>query len=146
MESAANELNIGALVPSLGVIMGLVRFLFLLSVVAGPVLMLVFGRIYRDNPPKEANYSMGYRCWRGMASLEAWTFTQKLAGQVFTKLGKILTVIAGVIGIVLLFLPPVAMAWTAVITMIAEVAVIGGTCIYINAKVAKTYDKEGYLL
>lgn len=145
MESAANELNIGALVPSLGVVMVFIRLLFLLAVVAGPVIMFVFGRIYRDNPPKEANYTMGYRCWRGMASLEAWTFTQKLAGQVFTKLGKILVVIAGVIGIVLLFLKPMAMAWVGLIAMVAELAVIGGTCIYINVKVRKTYDKDGYL-
>ena len=50
-----------------------------------------------------------------------------------------------VIGIVLLFLKPMAMAWVGLITMVVELAVIGGACIYINVKVRKTYDKDGYL-
>ena len=145
MESAANELNIGALVPSLGTILGLIRFLFFLAVLAGPVIMLVLGWIYSTKPPKEANYSVGYRFWWGMSSLEAWTFTQQLAGKVFTLFGRILTAIAAVIGIILFFLQPMAMAWTAVITLVIELVVIGGACIFINTKVMKTYDKEGYL-
>ena len=144
MESAASELNIGALLPDLGTVMGLIRLLFCLAVLAGPVMMLVFGRMYRKNPPKEANYSVGYRFWWGMASLESWTFTQNLAGKIFPVVGSVLTGIAAVICILLLFLNPMAMAWTAVITMVAELAAIGGSCIFINVKVMKTFDKEGY--
>ena len=144
MESAANELNIGALVPSLGTVLGLIRFLFFLAILAGPVIMLCFGWMYRKNPPKEANYGVGYRFWWGMASLEAWTFTQELAGKIFFVAGIALTAIAGVVGILLFFLAPMAMAWTAVITMVVELAAIGGCCIFINVKVMKTFDKEGY--
>ena len=145
MESAANELNIGALIPDLGTVMGFIKLLFCLAVLAGPVIMLVFGRIFRDNPPKEANYSVGYRFWWGMASLEAWTFTQKLAGKLWTIAGSAMTGVAAVVCIVILFLKPMAMAWTAVIFIILELAAVAAVCITINTKVMKTFDKDGYL-
>ena len=69
METAANEFDLGALLPSVGSVAGLIEFLLVLAMLAGPLLQLGFGLLYWFKPPQEANYGLGYRCWWGMASL-----------------------------------------------------------------------------
>ena len=59
MESAASELNLGALLPDLGTVMGWIELAFRVAVMAGPILLLGFGLVYLLSPPKEANYGFG---------------------------------------------------------------------------------------
>ncbi len=59
----------------------------------GPFLLLVRGLIYCFIPPKEANYRFGFRTYFGMGSVEAWRFTQRIAGIAFGSLGLILLIV-----------------------------------------------------
>lgn len=145
MESAANELNLGALLPDIGFVIVLLRLLTGMLVLVGPVVLLIFGLMYTYKPPKEANYSVGYRFWWGMASLDAWTFTQKLAGKLFTLVGAGLSAVMLIVSLVLLFLPMMATVITAAVCLLIELLVIGGICIAINVIVMKKYDKDGFL-
>lgn len=63
-----------------------IRFALLL----GPIVLLVLGLTYLLLAPKEANYTLGFRCWWGMNSVEVWQFTQKFAGTVWTVMGLVL--------------------------------------------------------
>jgi len=56
------------------------------------VLMVVFGLLYMFKAPKEANYRFGFRTYFGMGSTEAWQYTQRIAGLVFTALGGALLI------------------------------------------------------
>lgn len=58
-----------------------------LLMLAGPFVILGMGLYYFLSAPKEANYRSGYRCYWGMGSVEAWRYTQKLAGAVWCLLG-----------------------------------------------------------
>ncbi len=80
------------LLPELDTITGKVELVTRIAVMAGPIVLLVLGLLYLFLAPKEANYHFGYRCFFGMGSVEAWRFTQRLAGIVFGALGLILTV------------------------------------------------------
>lgn len=53
----------------------------------GPFVILAMGLYYFLNAPKEANYRSGYRCHFGMGSVEAWRYTQRLAGGIWALLG-----------------------------------------------------------
>ena len=64
-----------------------------IGVMIGPVFLLLMGLIYFLIPPKEANRHFGFRTYFGMGSVEAWQFTQKLAGIVLGGLGLILVII-----------------------------------------------------
>ena len=64
--------DIAAFLPQLDSLMGWVETLLRLCVMAGPLILLGFGLLYLLAPPKEANYSLGYRFWWSMASLDAW--------------------------------------------------------------------------
>ena len=68
---------------------GIARFIVLI----GPVALLVMGLVYRFATPKEANHHLGYRTYFGMGSVEAWRYSQHLAGYAFGGLGLALVVI-----------------------------------------------------
>ena len=145
MESAASELNLGALLPDLSTVMGWIELAFRVAVMAGPLILLGFGLVYLLSPPKEANYGLGYRFWWGMASLEAWTFTQRIAGMVWTALGAVLTIVMALICAGFRGMDPMDMAWTACICVIVELVLVAAACIAVNLVVMKKFDKDGYL-
>ena len=145
MESAASELNLGALLPDLGTVMGWIELAFRVAVMAGPILLLGFGLVYLLSPPKEANYGVGYRFWWGMASLEAWTYTQRIAGLVWSALGAVLTIVMAIVCAFFRGMAPMDMAWAAGICVIVELVLVTAACIAINIVVMKKFDKDGYL-
>lgn len=102
-----------SLLPELGDIFSTITTICQIAVMVGPILLLVLGLAYLFFSPKEANYYFGYRCYFGMGSVEAWKFTQRLAGIVLGLSGLILS------GIMLLLsagfpdMNPVEMVWRA---------------------------------
>ena len=102
-----------SLLPELGDIFSTITTICQIAVMVGPILLLVLGLAYLFFSPKEANYYFGYRCYFGMGSVEAWRFTQRLAGIVLGLSGLILS------GIMLLLsagfpnMNPVEMVWRA---------------------------------
>ena len=102
-----------SLLPDLSSIGDTIATLCRTVVLAGPIVLLVLGLAYLLLAPKEANYRFGYRCLFGMGSVEAWRFTQRLAGIVLGLSGLILS------GIMLLLsagfpdMTPVEMVWRA---------------------------------
>ena len=145
MDSAANEMNLGALLPSIGFVLVMLRLAAGLLILAGPLTMLAFGLLYTYKPPKEANYSLGYRCWWGMASLESWTYTQKVAGKIFMYLGAGLSALMLIMCIVLLFLDMMAVMIAATVCLGLELLLLCAACVVINVLVIRKFDKDGYL-
>ena len=82
-----------ALLPDLTSLEGKVELICRIAVLAGPIVLLALGIAYFLLAPKEANYHFGYRCFFGMGSVQAWRFTQKVAGGVWGVLGLVLTLV-----------------------------------------------------
>ena len=101
-------------------------------------------QLFRYRPPEEANHGIGYRFWWGMASLDAWKYTQRLAGIVWTFLGGGLAVIMLIVCIVLQCIGTMVLAIGAVICIAIELVLIAAACITINVIVMKKFDKDGY--
>ena len=80
LKALFDELDLTKLLPDADQVLGAVQTVLRLAVMVGPLVLLGFGLLYLFAPPKEANHSLGYRFWWGMASLDAWIFTQKVAG------------------------------------------------------------------
>ena len=93
LKSLMDDFDPASLLPELDKVLGGLTQAVRIAVLAGPVLILVFGLAYLLLAPKEANYIFGYRCVFGMGSVEAWWFTQRLAGIVWGVLGLVLTVV-----------------------------------------------------
>ena len=81
------------LLPELDSVFGKVLLACRVAVMVGPLLLLILGLVYLFLTPKEANHYIGYRCYFGMGSVQAWRFTQRLAGIGFAGLGLILGIV-----------------------------------------------------
>ena len=86
-----------ALLPEIDSIVGKVQLICSLAILAAPIIMLCMGIAYLFFAPREANYYFGYRCYFGMGSVQAWRFTQRIAGMLFGGVGLILTIVMYVI-------------------------------------------------
>ena len=75
------------LLPELSPLLEKSAFWARLLMLIGPFVILGMGLYYFLNAPKEANFRSGYRCYFGMGSVEAWRFTQRLAGGIWCLLG-----------------------------------------------------------
>ena len=135
--------DIANILPKLDSFLGWMELLIRLAVMAGPILVLVFGCIYFFMPPKEANHSLGYRFYWGMGSVQAWRFTQRIAGTVWSVLGGVLTAIMLIITFVFGALNTMDIANTAITCVVWELILIGLSCVFINTVVYKRYDRKG---
>jgi len=113
------------------------------AVMAGPLILLVLGLVYLFLPPKEANHRFGFRTWFGMGSVEAWRFTQRLAGLVLGALGLVLTVVMGILAMQLGKLEPVEMVSKAITYLLWQAGLILFSYIAICLVVLCTYDRKG---
>lgn len=82
-----------SLLPELSGVLDVIAYGVRIAVLLGPIVLLALGIGYLLLSPKEANYIFGYRCTFGMGSVEAWRFTQRLAGIVWGVLGLVLTLV-----------------------------------------------------
>ena len=112
-------------------------------VLVGPVVLIVMGLLYFFAMPKEANYHLGYRCYYGMGSVEAWRFTQRLAGWLFTVTGLALTVLMFSISLSFSGMPLTDMAWRAASCLLMELAAAVLLILIVNLSAAFHFDRKG---
>lgn len=112
-------------------------------VMVAPLVVLGLGLWYYLAPPKEANYAAGFRVYRAMGSVEAWQFTQRLAGQIYCLLGIGLTVIMSILCNCFMFMSPMTMATVAMVCVVVEALLILAAWVYIRYMTGKNFDKKG---
>ena len=144
LKSLFEDFDLAAFLPDVTSALGWVESTLRVLVMAGPLLLLGFGMLFLLAPPKEANYGLGFRCWWGMASLEAWQFTQRLAGLVWSAMGVGLTVIMALICNAFRRMDPMVMVWCAFWCLIAELVLILASWIFINVKLYHRFDRWGF--
>ena len=132
-----------ALLPDLTTVVGKVEFITRIAVMAGPVVLLTLGILYFFAAPKEANYRFGYRCYFGMGSEEAWRFTQRFAGLVWSVLGLVLTVVMLIITGSFAGNPIMDIIGKGVKCLLWEGGVILASVLVINVTAMLCYDRKG---
>ena len=113
IKSLMDGFDPAALLPDLSELFGSLATLCRFAVMIGPVIMLVLGLAYLFLSPREANYYFGYRCYFGMGSVQAWRFTQRIAGMLFGGVGLILTIVMYVISGAFAEMEVTDMVWKA---------------------------------
>ena len=113
IKSLMDGFDPAALLPDLSELFGSLATLCRFAVMIGPVVMLVLGLAYLFLSPREANYYFGYRCYFGMGSVQAWRFTQRIAGMLFGGVGLILTIVMYVISGAFAEMEVTDMVWKA---------------------------------
>ena len=136
-------LDIAALLPDIMDIMNGIALLAQIALFLAPLILLGLGLYYFLLSPKEANFTTGYRCYYGMGSEEAWRFTQRLAGVIWTLAGITMT-----LGVVLLryrfaALDLSQLMWTAIFCLLLQGAIVLVLRALIHFIVLLRYDRKG---
>ena len=138
-----SDFDMEKFMPELDSVIGWVELLSRVAVMIGPVLVLIFGLIYFFIPPKEANHTLGYRFYWGMGSIQAWRFTQRLAGLAWMGMGLILSVIMLLICNGFRGMETPAMVENAITCLLWELGIITVVCLAIDVVVLLRYDRKG---
>ncbi len=141
--ASINDFDPTAYIPDVNSLLGWAELFARICVLAAPILMLVIGMGYLLLPPKEANHIAGYRFYFGMGSVEAWRFTQKLAGFAWSALGLILTIVMLLIIGGFRKLDLMAVANRAAVCVVWELALMAVCCIAINVVLIIRFDRKG---
>ncbi len=136
--------DLAAFIPEVSTFLGKLELVARLAVMAGPLVLLGMGLWFYLAPPKEANHKAGYRTFFGMGSVEAWLFTQKLAGMLWSGLGLVLTVVMALIcngfrgmeALDMISAVTGCVVWELVLVLLSTVA--------IEVLVFLSYDKDGH--
>jgi hypothetical protein len=134
---------IEGLVPDLSTVLGWIELMLRLSVMAGPLVLLGLGLWYFLSPPAEANHRAGYRFYFGMGSVEAWHYTQRIAGITWSVLGLVLSIIMAIVTTAFPGMDALIMATTAVTCLLWELGIVVASCLVINVIVLIRYDRFG---
>ena len=143
LKSLMDAFDPASLLPELTNVLDVIVYAVRIATLVGPAVLLVFGLGYLIFAPKEANYYFGYRCTFGMGSVEAWRFTQRLAGIVWTVLGLVLTVSMVVLTSDLLEMEVYDALWAAVKYVLWEVGLVAVACVLINTIVMTQFTFDG---
>ena len=135
-------LDFAKLLPQMDRLLGVILTVARVAVLIAPIVMVVLGLWYFFLPPKEANHRAGFRTYFGMGSVEAWLFTQKLAGITIGGAGLVLGVImviisAGFGGKDLMVVAESAircLIWQAVIALVVYLGISVTAAILFDAK------------
>ena len=95
--SLLQNFDFAAFIPGLNTVLGWIELGVRIAVMIGPLVLLFLGLLSFLAPTKEANHRLGFKAYWGMGSVEAWQFTQRLAGICWAVLGVGLTVIMALI-------------------------------------------------
>ena len=143
LKSLLSGFDPAALVPDLGAIFNNLDGALRVVVLAGPLCLLGLGLLYLLAPPSEANHVFGYRHFWGMSSVEAWRFTQKTAGLVWTGLGLALTIIMAFLCNGYRDLGAEAMLMSALTCVGVELLLVFLSTLLINTLVIFHFDRKG---
>ena len=142
-KSLLSDFDPMALVPNLTLAFENLDVALRVVVLLGPLCLLGLGLLYLLAPPAEANHIFGYRHFWGMSSVEAWQFTQKTAGLVWTVLGLVLTIVMAVICNHYRDMSWGAMMASALTSVLVELGLVVGSTFFINSLVISQFDLKG---
>ena len=143
LKSLMDEFDPASLLPELQSVLDSTVEAVRIATLVGPVVLLVLGLLYLIFAPKEANYYFGYRCMFGMGSVEAWRFTQRLAGIVWTVLGIGLTVAMVSLTGSFAGADVNEVIWTAGRYLLIQVGLVAASCLFINTVVMTQFTYSG---
>lgn len=112
-------------------------------ILIGPFVILAMGLYYFLNAPKEANYQSGYRCHFGMGSVEAWQYTQRLAGSIWALLGLGLAIWMAIAGGRLVGLSMIDAMTKMAVWILWQAAALLLSRLVIHVLVFLRYDRKG---
>ena len=143
LKSLMDAFDPASLLPELDSVLDTVLYAVRIATLVGPAVLLLLGVGYLIFAPKEANYHFGYRCTFGMGSVEAWRFTQRLAGLVWGVLGLVMTFVMVALTGGMQEMELNDALWAAVKYVLWEVGIVVVSSVVINTVVMIRFTYSG---
>ena len=109
-----------------------------------PIAMIVIGRKFAENPPKERNGWYGYRTNRSMKSQDTWDFAHQVCGRIWRKTGWAMLPLA-VLGQLLTLLAPTfeSMCMWSIAPVTVEIIVMLAAIVPVERALKQNFDENG---
>ena len=143
LKSLMDAFDPASLLPELDSVLDTVLYAVRIATLVGPAVLLLLGVGYLIFAPKEANYHFGYRCTFGMGSVEAWRFTQRLAGLAWGVLGLVMTFVMVALTGGMQEMELNDALWAAVKYVLWEVGIVVASSVVINTVVMIRFTYSG---
>lgn len=125
--------------------MGFWIFMTSVSVIV-PIVMIVFGRLFKLRPPKEINHIYGYRSTRSMKNDKTWKFAHDYCGKLWFKSGWIVLVATIIKMLTLLGAGTETIGKTSGFLMMIQFGVMIGTIVLVEVALNRKFDKDKNIL
>lgn len=108
-----------------------------------PVVMILCGRHFQNNAPKEINVIFGYRTTMSMKNQETWQFAHHYMGRLWYLSGMILLPLSVVLMLPLIGKDKDTIGWLGAFICMIQVVALIGEIIPTEIALHKKFDKNG---
>lgn len=108
-----------------------------------PAIMLIAGKLFMKNPPKNINWIIGYRTAMSMKNEDTWKFAHAIAGKFWWKWGWITLVAAVVPMLFVLGKPEEVTAAVGLVLMCVLLIPIIAVIPHTEKALRNTFDQDG---
>lgn len=120
-------------------------WLFMLAVILlMPLTMIIFGRHFMHNPPKDINGSYGYRTSMSMKSRETWDFSHRYFGKLWFILGLILLPLSAAAMLFLLGKSVGTIGNASIVIMAVQLVFVIFPIFPTEAALKRNFDSNGF--
>ena len=122
--------------------MGFLIFMFLSNELI-PILMLLFGWIFKKHPPKNINSVYGYRTSMSTKNIETWNFAHAYCGRLWQRIGlaMLLSATAAMLPLIGKTIDEIGF-WSSLIMGI-QVTILIASIFPVERALRKNFDKTG---
>ena len=115
----------------------------LVCVLLVPLMMIIFGRIFKKSAPKDINYVYGYRTPMSTSSKEAWEFAHKYMGRLWLILGIIILIPSVIAMVLVIGLNKDTVGYTGMAITFIQIVFMIIPIIPTEIALRKNFDKNG---
>ena len=108
-----------------------------------PAIMLIAGKLFSKNAPRDINWIFGYRTTMSMKNEDTWAFAHKVAGFFWRKWGWIMLGITAVAMLLLLGWSEEMVSTAGCILMFLQLIPLIAVIPYTEKALRNTFDKDG---
>lgn len=122
--------------------MGFWIFMFICNLIL-PLMMIIFGGVFRKCPPRDINGLYGYRTSRSMKNQNTWDFAQKCFGELWWKLGWILLIPSALVMLPCMGNGDGVTGWVGGICMLVQCVLLIAAIFPVERELKKKFDENG---
>lgn len=108
-----------------------------------PITMILFGKLFVDNPPKNVNAFYGYRTHLSMKNQDTWDFAHRYNGKVWFITGLVMLFTTILAMVFLLWSNDTVICIAGLLICVVQLAILLGTIPVIEKALRKNFDENG---